>query len=226
MRDIEPNRVAERGAYSYPVAARFLGVSSKVVATWSNGYTRKVNYSDDTKSYAPVLQTEHARGYVTFLELIELIYCREFRRHDVKLGMIRAVAENLSVEVGPYPFASKALLIHGRSLIEKLGDGLVLDAANRQIMIDLGDHIKPNVIYSDEDRVSRLVVYGSSIILDPGVRFGEPVLASRPVPTQAIAKLYAAEGGNIESVAEYFEITEREVDDAVRFQASPQLFAA
>lgn len=227
MRETDPNGVATQGAYSYPVAATYLGVSAKVVATWSNGYTRKVRYSDDRKSYAPVLQTEHERGYVTFLELVELIYCREFRRHGVSLATIRAAAENLAREVGPYPFATRELVVHGRALVERLGEDLGLDAASRQVVFDLGTAIKPNVAYDATGRIGRMyVATGNAVLLDPRVRFGEPVLTSRPVPTRAIASLYRAEEGRIETVADYFGISEREVEAAVGFESAPGLFTA
>lgn len=218
--------VGTTGAYSYSAAARLLNVSAEKVRKWSKGYTRKVRYSEERRAYAPVLQTDHESGYVSFLELVELIYCREFRKLDVTLPTIRRAAENLAREVGPYPFASRELLVGGRRLVETLGDDLVLDAASQQIMLRVGEFLRPQVSFGDDARVGRLFAAdATAIYLDPRVRFGEPVLASRPVPVQTVAKLFAVERDE-ERVAEYFRIAPLQVRQAVAFHDAPRLLAA
>lgn len=86
------------GVYSYPEAARLLGVPSRRVARWADGYSFQLKYGRSRSG--PVLQTPRNAGVLCFQELMELFFVREYLALGVKLPHIRATAEALAKATG------------------------------------------------------------------------------------------------------------------------------
>lgn len=58
------------------------------------------------------------------------------------------------------------------------------------------------------------------VVMDPRVRFGRPVLAGRGVPTDALFERFRAGDSPAELAADY-DLTLEEVDEAIRYEATP-----
>jgi uncharacterized protein (DUF433 family) len=56
-----------------------------------------------------------------------------------------------------------------------------------------------------------------NVIVHPRISFGQPVLKRSHIPTAALAKAVSVEG-NARFVADVFEVPERHVREAVRFE--------
>ncbi|MGB0506396.1 MAG: hypothetical protein ACPGGK_09385 [Pikeienuella sp.] len=56
-----------------------------------------------------------------------------------------------------------------------------------------------------------------SVVLDPLRSFGQPILQSSGVPTAALKASFDAEGDS-KIVARLFEVSRREVEDAIEFE--------
>ena len=89
----------EDGVYSYAEAARLLGITRQRLARWVDGYFYPRRAGEGFS--APVLHAPaHRRGVLTFPELMELFFVREFVALGVSLQHIRKTAEALAREVG------------------------------------------------------------------------------------------------------------------------------
>jgi uncharacterized protein (DUF433 family) len=57
------------------------------------------------------------------------------------------------------------------------------------------------------------------IVVDPRFSYGQPVIEPRCVPTAALLRSWKAERGNIGRVAEWFGVSNDNVDEAIQFEA-------
>lgn len=212
------------GVYSYPEAARILGVSPRRVARWADGYffPRK----EGTGRSEPVLQARaHQRGVLTFPELIELMFVREFVALGVSLQHVRATAQALAREVGDYPFTRKQVLVGGRELLVRETDEVLRRPDVGQLVADFAETLVKHVeIEGDQVRRYYPPQYEGIVYLDMAYRGGEPVVSERAVPTRIIYDLWEQER-NLERVADYFELPLEAVSAAIRYEGEWRLSA-
>lgn len=210
------------GVYSYAEAARLLRVPSARVSRWADGYTFKRKYDHGVSG--PLLQTERRQKILSFHELWELMFVKEFIGLGVPLPQIRETAENLAREVGAYPFSSSKLLVQGRQLLVKAADGLHRGDVGQLV----ADYAEQMAVYVEirQDRVGRYNVpeYNQVVYLDKDVRWGEPSVSPRAIPTRIVFELYAKEQ-DLESVADYYELDAKHVSAAIRFESEWRLAA-
>lgn len=212
------------GVYSYAEAGRILGVSPRRVARWVDGYffPRKegVGYSE------PVLQAQaHQRGVLTFPELVELMFVREFTALGVPLPHIRATAQALAKEVGDYPFTRKQVLVSGRELLVREAEQVLRRPDIGQLVADFAETLVKQVeIEGDTVRRYYPSQFERLIYLDRAIRGGEPVVSERAIPTRVIYNLWARER-DLERVAEYFELPLEAVSAAIRYEGEWRLSA-
>lgn len=216
----------EYGVYSYREAARLLQVSSRRVARWADGYLFQVKYG--WRFSAPVLQSpEHLQGVLSFPEVIELFFVREYCGLGVRLQHIRATAEALAKEVGPFPFTKRQLLVAGRELLVRQSEQILRRADIGQLVADFAESLARHVEI-DAEEVSRYYPpsFEREVVLDRRIRAGEPVVAEAgyAIPTRVIYALWEAEK-NVDSVADYFNIPPQKVSVAVRYESEWRLVA-
>lgn len=211
------------GVYSYPEAARILGVSARRVARWADGYffPRKegIGHSE------PVLQAQtHQRGVLTFPELIELMFVREFVALGVSLQHIRATAQALAREVGDYPFTRRQVLVGGancwcakpmKSYAALTSDNWSLTSRRRWLQVEIENDTVRRYYPPQFDRL---------IYLDRAIRGGEPVVSEYAVPTRIIYNLWEQER-DLKRVAEYFDLPIEMVSAAIRYEGEWRLSA-
>jgi uncharacterized protein (DUF433 family) len=211
------------GVYSYQEAARLLGVTAQRVMRWADGYTfpRKGGLGES----GPILQTERHKGVVSYQELFELFFVREYAALKVPLPHIRATAEVLSRQFGAYPFSTVDLIVSGRELLVKSAVAVLHRADVGQIVADFALGLAKDVEF--RDRIASKYFppgFERAIYLDREIRSGEPVITQHAIPTRAIFSLWERER-NLEAVADYHDITVSEVSAAVRYEGQWRLAA-
>jgi uncharacterized protein (DUF433 family) len=214
----------EYGIYSYAEAARLLGVTRQRLARWADGYFYSRRAGEAFS--APVLHArEHRRGVLTFPELIELFFVREFVALGVSLQHIRKTAEALSREVGEFPFSCKQVLVEGRKLLVREAKGLLKRPDIGQLVADFAEQFAQQIEF-DGDLATRYypLGYERQIYLDRRIRGGEPVVSERAIPTRVIYALWQREK-DLHSVADYFKVPESVVSAAVRYEGEWRLSA-
>lgn len=222
MKSIAPG--IHYGVYSYPEAGRILGVSSRRVARWADGYffsrKERVGHSE------PVLQAQaHQRGVLNFHELIELMFVREFVALGVPLPRIRATAQALAKEVGDYPFTHRQVLVGGRELLVRETDDILRRPDIGQLVADFAETLAQQVEIK-RDRVHRYYPpqYNRQVYLDMAIRGGEPVVSERAIPTRAIYNLWRQEQ-DLDRVADYFDLPPEIISAAIRYEGEWRLSA-
>lgn len=101
------------------------------------------------------------------------------------------------------------------------GEPHLLDVLHKQCVFS--DIIKPSLYASIDyttDGAVRWFPMGrrKSIVLDPALQFGSPIISHTGVPTDTIYAAYLAEGRDKGMVARVFDLTPRMVADAVAFE--------
>jgi uncharacterized protein (DUF433 family) len=218
------------GLYSFPEAARIIGVKPEKLRRWAGGYHRPAPANEYLRKPVIARYFENGQHILTFLELVELLFVKLFRAEGVPMPVIRKAAEQAGERFGTlYPFAVKRFDTDGRRIfatlqeeargvrvVEELGKGqLVFDTVVRPFFRKIeyrgdGDALR----YWPRDRDGR-------IVLDPERAFGKPIDAETGVPTKSLYDAVLAGGGQRpEVVAEWFGVPLDAVQAAVAYEQS------
>ncbi len=212
------------GVYSYTEAGRILKVTRQRVARWAEGYSYPLRTGWGQS--APVLQSkEHHKGVLSFPELIELFFVREFTALGVALPHIRKTAEALATEFGPFPFTRVPVLVNGRELLVRETERILRRPDIGQIVFSFAEDFA-QWVEPEEDMVRRYYPpeYRKVVYLDRTIRAGEPVVSEYAVPTRIIYDLWLKEQ-DTESVAEYYNLPVPVVEVAIRYEGELRLAA-
>ncbi|MDQ7839472.1 MAG: hypothetical protein RDU83_00420 [bacterium] len=221
------------GLYSVPEAARIIGVKTAKLRRWVSEYAyemRNVQYY-----HRPIIQRFFGDGDqpIVFLELVELLFVRLFRREGVSMQTIRKAARSAAqLFETPYPFAVKRFDTDGkrifatllqsaraeespdRRFIEELGKGqLVFESVASLFFRKLDFGYAEALRYWPLGREGR-------IVLDPERSFGKPIDAQTGVPTRALHDAVYTGGERPEVVAEWFDVPLVAVKTAVAYEDS------
>jgi uncharacterized protein (DUF433 family) len=222
MRSRDPR---EAPAYTVAEAARYLGMPEATLRSWVVG--RRYPAGGSIRSFPPVVRiADPRRRLLSFLDLVEVHVLSALRRqHAVKLSHVRkAISWLRRHHPSTHPLADHAMETDGRDLfVQRYGslinisqDGQValralLDAHLRRIERDASG--VPIRLYpftrlreSDEPR---------SVLIDPRISYGRPVIAGTGIPTAIVAERYKA-GESIEDLAEDYGRSAEEIQEAVR----------
>jgi uncharacterized protein (DUF433 family) len=102
----------------------------------------------------------------------------------------------------------------------------LLDVLHRQFVFSeiIGPSLYAGIVYDDQDNRRAARWYPmprrKSVMLDPEVQFGKPILADSGVPTEALHAAWLAEGKDHTAVARAFEVRAAHVKVAVQFEQS------
>lgn len=215
------NQVAEKpslgtGIYTVAEAARLLKVSPRKVAGWAKQY---VNHRDgEIRVSPPILdRTGNESGLITFHDLVELFFVREFRNAGVSLPHIRGVARILRESWGtPYPFAEQRLAELGRRLVDREDMKVIMD---KQQVFQFAQDFFQDFDFDATGLAKTWSPLGKEklIVLDPHRSFGAPIDIRSGVRTDVLYGAYQAEG-NVEAVAQWYEVAREAVDQAIEFE--------
>lgn len=212
-----------QGVYSYREAARLLQVPSRRVARWADGYSFQLKYGQGHSR--PVLQTERYQGVISFRELMELFFVREYTAMKVNLKHIRATAEALAQQLGPYPFSRADLLVSGSELLIRNAEGYLQRPDIGQLVADFAATFAKLVeIREEQARRYSPVNFDGKVYLDAEIRGGEAVVTQFAVPTRVIYNLWEKEH-DLAIVADYHDISLEDVSIAVRYEGQWRLVA-
>jgi uncharacterized protein (DUF433 family) len=220
-----------QGFYSISQAARLLDVPQQRLRGWVCGQSGAKG--------APLIKAEpprvEGRIALSFVNLIEAKFIATFASKGVSVLSMRYMAEEAQRFLDhPHPFATSWLFkTDGKKIFVEAVEAA---AANDPCLYDLKGHnyaihgvlakeFKSDVQFSSDGLVGAWFprkVVAPSVLVNPKISFGAPALAESGVPTDALVSAYLAEGEDAEAVARWFDVSVREVNEAVRFEASIQ----
>lgn len=215
-------------AYTITEAARLAGTSYQNVRRWLLGYEAPGHRMEPVfgkKSTGP------ERPMFSFLELVEVAIAAEFRRPNgsgapVPLERIRRAHAYARREMGvPYPFASLPLRRDGGHILHDFvmhepGPGTLVLSLNGQWMLPIPVQAElENLTFGDE-WATEWRPFGRQvpIVVNPRIAGGSPVVAGTGVTIRTIRDRFEA-GDDIEYLATDYDISERDVQQAIRHAA-------
>lgn len=219
---MQTSQIMGRGVYSIAQASRYTGLKPATVGRWAFGYR---NYSSIVDPDLPRIGEDKA---ISFLTLVELLLMRRFQESGIPADKVRAAAGKLAAQQGIiHPFAFEHLgryLQHdnrdffGRNDPDddwvkwtgKNTDQAAWDAVLAPFLHEVefeGEYVRRWF----PPETARLVV------LDPSIRFGEPVISGTRIPTANL--LDQIQGGDsVEFVAECYGLSVEQVQAAEGFE--------
>ena len=211
----------DRAIYSYADVDRLVGLYAGTARRWLEGYARGGRF------YEPVLRPDSTGGdAVTWGEMVEARWLAEYRSRAVPVQRLRPAVQVLREEFGRYPlaYARPFLDVEGRELVrvvqEKVGLErqleLVVVRNGQLVLADSTARFRSLVDYAD-GIVSQLrpELRTPSVVMDPARSFGQP--AVRSVRTESLAEDYRA-GSSREELADLYDLSQAQVDEAIRFE--------
>lgn len=204
------------GIYTLVEAARLLHTPRRTLSRWVEGYVQDLRTGP--KAYGPVIVRED-EAFLTFGDLVELMYVRGFRDAGVGLDEIRATASRFRLEWStPYPLATKRFATDGRSLLLELG-GQWQHALTGQCQAFFEDLGKQLVHVGDLTSEWRPLGKERAVVLDPERAFGKPIDDASGAHTYVLAQALESEH-DADAVAWWYGTTSGAVRDAAEFECS------
>lgn len=221
------NNVLNAPSYSIAETSRLVDMNPWTVRRYLQGY--EYDYINSRTVQPPVIKSGNGDRtiYASFLDLIDLIFVREFMRRGFGLPTLRKALDEARERLGTPHFARTIFFTSGsKEIILKLPqDGSMI------ALLTGGQSAMPKIIEMLSDKLEFEDVTGLGfvkkwyplgvqefIVIDPEISFGRPTLKGKAVPTHNIYDLYLGEGKKIEPVSNWFNIPAPEIDAAIKFE--------
>ncbi|PIP02707.1 MAG: DUF433 domain-containing protein [Zetaproteobacteria bacterium CG12_big_fil_rev_8_21_14_0_65_54_13] len=212
------------GLYTFQEATRLTGIKSGELRRWLHGYKA------GSKSMPPLWETELAGSDLeglSFHDLLEIRFVKEFRKYGVPLQGIRIASHNArEMFNSAYPFTSHRFQTDGKTIfwdaVRETGEQAMLDLRKKQFVFE--KVIRPSLYEGIEfvagDRASRWFPMKRSkkVVLDPTIAFGKPIITDIGIRTDILYDAWKAEEKDKRRVASQFEVPVKAVEAAIRFE--------
>lgn len=212
------------GLYTFQEASRLTGIRPGELRRWLQGYRTR------TKEMPPLWETELAEAGLdglSFHDLLEVRFVKEFRKHGVSLQTIR-IAARVAREMlhTDYPFTSHRFRTDGKNIfwdaVRETGEHDMLDLRKRQFVFE--KVIRPSLYEGIEFGADDLAIRwfpmkrNKQVVIDPAIAFGKPIVVDVGVRTDILYEAWLAEDEDKRRVASQFEVPVQAVDAAIRFE--------
>lgn len=222
--------IFDEPAYSATDVAAILGIPSSTVKAWcfGQGYRGRTG---EAKQFRPVIKpADPVRRLLSFSNLCELHVLASIRRtHRVALQRVRDslqyVRERLESE---RPLLDRQFLTNGIDLfveettrllnVSRHGqEALRGEFRNALARIDRDEHGLPVRLFPFSRTNTDAGTQPKSIVIDPRVSFGRPILLRAGVPTEIIIDRFRA-GDSLHEMAVDYGVSEADIEEALRFE--------
>lgn len=214
------------GLYTVSEAAILTGTNAQSIRRWVSGY--RFRRGDAERDMPPVWERDlgkiEGQAALSFLDLMEIRFIGAFRRHHVSWPAIREAAM-LACEMfdDGHPFTRRQFQTDGNRIFQTIddrGDVKLFDMNRRSWVFNeiIGPSLYRGVEFS-HDQISRWfpLFPKKTVVLDPELSFGRPVVATSCVPTDVLAAAARAEESP-SKVARWYDTTVAEVRAAIEFE--------
>ena len=193
------------------------------------GYDYKITKDAISKRHRPPIidQSEEDSTYASFLDLIDLLFVREFLKRGFTLQYLRRALAEAKYYLGTPHFARSAFYTSSAQIILKLpkdGALIALMTGGQLAIPEIAKKLSQKLEFEDVtgyEFARRWYPYeNKSIVIDPQISFGRPILVEYGVSTSNIYDLYLGENQNLSTVSQWFDIPAPKIKTAVRFELS------
>lgn len=224
--DTDPREIP---AYSIKDAAYYLGVHPRTLRSWVKGQPYRTKSGE---RWFAALVSEPPEGGLSFMNLLEghvLAALRQQRfvsMKDIRAALERILKKEPSTK---YPLATRHFATIGKRLfLEEAGNHTTPDG-----QLALGkflDVYLKRIEHGADGMAAKLYPFPRflrgqanaprSVVIDPRLAFGRPVLAGTRIPTNVIAQRLVT-GENPEEIAEDYDRNVSEILEAIRWELAP-----
>ena len=213
-------------AYSISEAAHYLGVPSSTLRSWFAGQT--YSHQGVSRQFRAVIRpADPKRLGLSFSNLVEAYVLTAIRRkHHVGLQTTRRGLAFLTEKLGSKrPLLEEQFATGGAELfVERLGEIINLSRIGQ---VEMADMIRAYLERVERDakgvpiklyafmRSQPLREQPRTVVIDPRVSFGRPVVAGTGIPTAVLAEQFKA-GDPVPELAKEYGASEEAVWDAIR----------
>jgi uncharacterized protein (DUF433 family) len=214
-------------AYTVSEAARYLYVPVATMRSWVVGRMYPVSVGE--RYFEPLVAVPEGKPLLlTFTNLVEAHVLAAIRRkHGVTLANVRSAIDHLRSQYGiDHPLADARFKTDGLSLFIEILDQLVNVSMRGQTAIrEIMEAHLERVEHDEMGMAARLFPftrYGAAkvdqprtVMIDPRIAFGRPVLTGTGIPTAVLADRYKA-GESMEDLAADYECDRELIEEAIR----------
>jgi len=215
------------GLFTFQEASLLTGISAANLRRWLRGY--QSGRGEEKRSVPPLWKTELAGSELdslSFHDLLEARFVKEFHKHGVSLQAIRIIARHArELFDSPYPFTCKRFQTDGKTIfaesLRESGDTELLDLRGKQIVFNkiIRPFLYEGIEFGLDERALRwFPKKNKKVVLDPAIAFGKPIVTDIGIRTDILYEAYLAEGKNRKLVAQQFEVSRQAMDAAIRFE--------
>lgn len=214
----------ERPAYSIPVAAHYLQMPVATLRSWVLGRTYPTEAG--ARRFKPLIAlSQESPPLMSFHNLAEAhVLCAIRREQRIGLGPIRKALDYVGRKFhSVHPLLDHRFETDGAALfVRHLGKLVDVSASGQEVMREVLD-ARLRRLEREDLQVARLYPFTRAaelasprtVLIDPRVAFGRPVLASRGIATGIIAERYKA-GESIDDLANDYGCPGSEIEEALR----------
>jgi uncharacterized protein (DUF433 family) len=204
-------------AYAYSEAAHYLDLPPSTLRAWFAGQ----------RGFRPVIRAADAQRIIlSFSNLVEAYVLAAIRRkHHIGLPTIRRGLRFLTEKLGSKrPLIEQQFATKGKELYVELGQVINI---SRDGQVEMAELISTYLERVDRDpkgvpiklypfmRAQPLREQPRTIVIDPQVSFGRPVIAGTGIPTAVLAEQFGA-GDSVRDLAKEYGTSEEAISDAIR----------
>jgi len=217
--------------YSASMAARLVGLTSTRVRRWLQGYEYSYISGSNKKlctgHKGPIVDhaVDAASGYASFLDLIDLLFVKQFIDKGVSLQRTRKALEEAKSIIGSGHFAQQTFFTNGHEIylrVKENGDAILELLSHGQWTIaPIIQELSYKIDFDHSSGLARRwfpLGKESHVVLDPDISFGRPSIFRQGIATANIYDFFLAEKEKIHSVCTWFNLNQDEVKDAIKFE--------
>ncbi|MEM1019385.1 MAG: DUF433 domain-containing protein [Pseudomonadota bacterium] len=211
------------GAYTLLEGARLTGISARRLRGWVKGYSGGKHRNRQKPLWTPYFR-DFDETILSFRDLVEARFIKAFADAGVPIrGLRNLISVAQDVIDDERPFSTNNFKTDGKTIfletIDQNGSSLV-DLKKRQhvfqkivertlVDIDFGEGVAKRWWAAGRKK---------SVLVDPSVAFGQPVIRGTRIPTSRVVEVAKAEGG-VGEAATLFNISVSDAKDAIAFEA-------
>lgn len=206
-----------QGLYTASDAAAILGLKENKVSYWFRKYVKDVFETQTNYRYYYNFKNLTA---VNFHTLIEIYVFNFLKEKNIKTAKIVQAHQELSKLLKtPYPFShAEILLASGIDILYQLGEILAVSGTGFQQAIS--EYVMPysKKIEFRENLADKYYPLGKdhSVVINPKNQFGSPIIEGTNIKVSTLTNLYRG-GEKIEFISQLYDLTEKQVKDAITF---------
>lgn len=226
MKSSEKDTIFDQPAYAPSEAARILGLPVATLRAWSFGQA-----SGGGRLFHPVIKpADKTDKLLSFANLCELHVLSAIRRnHKISLPKVRASLDYVQKKLGSdRPLLDRDFKTNGIDLFVRHASKLLnVSQEGQQALrgefeialarIDRDKSGTPIRLFPFSRTSTTAIDQPRTVVVDPRLSFGRPVISKAAVPTGIIVDRFRA-GDSIPEMAGDYGVAEADIEEALRFE--------